>query len=206
VAVAIDADVNPPPSIPLEDNYNLQAPLLIGKMGGNAVRAHPYYPHDTRLMNSRSKLLRGGDSPIVVSSRAIQEVVPTQTISRGGNTNTTFTTTTTLSSSSSSSSSPSISDSTSDLAITIFCFLIIAPCCLASIGQLIYTCHKRKRARMERQLLAVSTNPTSRMLILSEILKNDCRVSAAQCSGSDSYSLSWMSNTNPLVLLTHFFT
>ena len=173
----------------------------------NAYRAHPHYPHDTRRMNSHSRLLRGGDrSPIVVSSRAIQEVVPSQTITRGGNTNTTFTTTTTTTLSSSSSSSPSISDSTSDLAITIFCFLIIAPCCLASIGQLIYTCHKRKRARMERQLLAVSTNPTSRMLILSEILKNDCRVSAAQCSGSDSYSLSWMSNTNPLVLLTHFFT
>ena len=168
----------------------------------NAYRAHPYYPHDTRRMNSRGRFLRGGGSPNVVSSRTIQEVVPTQTITRGGNTNTTFTTTTL----SSSSSSPSISDSTSDLAITIFCFLIIAPCCLASIGQLIYTCHKRKRARMERQLLAVSTNPTSRMLILSEILKNDCRVSAAQCSGSDSYSLSWMSNTNPLVLLTHFFT
>jgi hypothetical protein len=155
----------------------------------NAYRAHPYYPHDTRRMNSRGRFLRGGGSPNVVSSRTTQEVVPTQTISRGGNTNTTFTTTTTLSSS--STSPPSISGSTSDLAVTIFCFLIIAPCCLASIGQLIYTCHKRKRARMERQLLAVSTNPTSRMLILSEILKNDCRVSAAVQYSSDSSSLSW---------------
>jgi hypothetical protein len=65
----------------------------------------------------------------------------------------------------------------SNFVVTIVCFLIIAPCFVALILQLMYTCHQRKRARRERQLLAVSTNPTSRMLILSEILKNDCRVS-----------------------------
>jgi ubiquitin-conjugating enzyme (huntingtin interacting protein 2) len=57
----------------------------------------------------------------------------------------------------------------------VICFIILAPCLLACVFQSIYSIKKRRKDRIERQLQAVSSNPTSRMLILSEIFKNDIR-------------------------------
>lgn len=67
----------------------------------------------------------------------------------------------------------------SQLLVSILCMLIIAPCVLATIMQCIYSCKKWRRDRAEREVLAVSTNPASRMLVLSEIFKNDSRVRCA---------------------------
>lgn len=64
----------------------------------------------------------------------------------------------------------------SQLLVSILCMLILAPCVLATIMQCIYSCKKWRRDRAEREVLAVSTNPASRMLVLSEIFKNDSRV------------------------------
>ena len=61
--------------------------------------------------------------------------------------------------------------------LTIICMLILAPCLMACVAQSIYCVKKKKQDRVDRQLEAVSTNPTSRMLVLSEIFKNDSRVS-----------------------------
>ena len=61
--------------------------------------------------------------------------------------------------------------------LTIICMLILAPCLMACVAQSIYWVKKKKQDRVDRQLEAVSTNPTSRMLVLSEIFKNDSRVS-----------------------------
>jgi len=57
----------------------------------------------------------------------------------------------------------------------VICFIILAPCLLACVFQSIYSIKKRRKDRIERQLQAVSSNPTSRMLILKEIFKNDIR-------------------------------
>jgi hypothetical protein len=186
-------DANRPPSILSETNiyYYLQSPPLIRRELDGIVASsrgdefqNPHYIADPQRRTSssqgihRNRGIRGRRNDIAVgfAPRATQEeVMPSQPNSRGGNTNATFTTLPPP-----SNSNTMVVDSgsaSSDLVISILCFLIIAPCCLASIGQLIYTCHKRRRARMEQQLLAVSTNPTSRMLILSEIFKNDCHVS-----------------------------
>ncbi|KAL9191050.1 hypothetical protein ACHAXT_000756 [Thalassiosira profunda] len=59
--------------------------------------------------------------------------------------------------------------------LTVICFVILAPCLLAAVAQTVHCWRKRRRDRVERELLAVSTNPTSRMLVLSEIFKNDSR-------------------------------
>ena len=61
--------------------------------------------------------------------------------------------------------------------LSIVCFVILLPCMLAVCAQSVYCAKKRRQDRIDRQLLAVSTNPTSRMLVLSEIFKNDIRVS-----------------------------
>ncbi len=61
--------------------------------------------------------------------------------------------------------------------LSLFCFIVLIPCMLAACAQSIYCVKKRRQDRIERQLLAVSTNPTSRMLVLSEIFKDDGRVS-----------------------------
>ena len=65
--------------------------------------------------------------------------------------------------------------------LTIICMLILAPCLMACVAQSIYWVKKKKQDRVDRQLEAVSTNPTSRMLVLSEIFKNDSRVSVFYC-------------------------
>jgi hypothetical protein len=62
-----------------------------------------------------------------------------------------------------------------NLLLTILCLMILSPCLLASVAQTIYCVKKRKADRVERQLQEVSENPTSRMLVLSEIFKNDSR-------------------------------
>jgi len=59
------------------------------------------------------------------------------------------------------------------LLLTILCFVLFSPCLLAAVFQSVYCIKKRQRDRVERELEAVSTNPTSRMLVLSEIFKND---------------------------------
>ncbi len=68
-------------------------------------------------------------------------------------------------------------DLKSELGFYIICFIFLSPCLLACCAQSVYCVKKRRRDRIERQLLAVSTNPTSRMLVLSEIFKNNSRVS-----------------------------
>jgi len=77
---------------------------------------------------------------------------------------------------------PSIEQTTTSnpengMLLTIICMLILAPCLMACVAQSIYWVKKKKQDRVDRQLEAVSTNPTSRMLVLSEIFKNDSRVS-----------------------------
>ena len=82
--------------------------------------------------------------------------------------------------STSSSSSSILNDdtkATNGILLTVMCFLIMAPCVLAGVAQCIYWIKKKKLDRVERQLEVVSTNPRSRMLVLSEIFKNDIRVS-----------------------------
>mmetsp|Transcript_21746 Transcript_21746/g.38327 ORF Transcript_21746/g.38327 Transcript_21746/m.38327 type:complete len:1039 (-) Transcript_21746:340-3456(-) len=66
-------------------------------------------------------------------------------------------------------------DGASTVLLSIVCILIISPCLVASLAQSIYCMKKRKRDRVDRQVEAVGTNPTSRMLVLSEIFKNDSR-------------------------------
>ena len=66
----------------------------------------------------------------------------------------------------------------SDLGFYIISFVFLIPCMLAACAQSVYCVKKRRQNRIEQQLLAVSTNPTSRMLVLSEFFKNDSRVSA----------------------------
>jgi hypothetical protein len=77
--------------------------------------------------------------------------------------------------------SPSVgvtpADWESHIGLWIVIFLVLIPCMLAACAQSVYSVKKRRRDRIERQLLAVSTNPTSRMLVLREIFKNDSRVS-----------------------------
>ncbi len=69
-------------------------------------------------------------------------------------------------------------DSQSDgIALTVVCFVVLLPCLLAACAQSIYCVKKNRRDRMERQVLAVITNPASRMLVLNEIFKDDGRVS-----------------------------
>lgn len=65
-----------------------------------------------------------------------------------------------------------------DLGFYIISFVFLIPCMLAACAQSVYCVKKRRQNRIEQQLLAVSTNPTSRMLVLSEFFKNDSRVSA----------------------------
>ena len=67
-----------------------------------------------------------------------------------------------------------------DIILTVLCVLILAPCIFASFGQAIYCIKKRKQDRRERELEEVGTNPNSRMLVLSEIFKNEARVSSSQ--------------------------
>ncbi len=173
-------DANRPPSILLETNY-LQSPSLISELDGIASGIGAEFQNPRYIVTRHPGLNRGvrgrsNDVVTVFAPRATQDVMPTQPISRGGNINATLTT---LSPPSNSNTMvvDSGRSSSGGVAVTILCFFIVAPCCLAGIVQLIHMFHKRKRARMEQQLLAVSTNPTSRMLILSEILKDDCQVS-----------------------------
>ena len=67
-----------------------------------------------------------------------------------------------------------------DIILTVLCLLILAPCIFASFAQVIYSIKKRKQDRRERELEEVGTNPNSRMLVLSEIFKNEARVSSSQ--------------------------
>lgn len=68
------------------------------------------------------------------------------------------------------------SQSGGGIALTIVCFIVLLPCILAACAQSIYCVKKRRRDRIERQVLAVCTNPASRMLVLNEIFKDDGRV------------------------------
>ncbi len=69
-------------------------------------------------------------------------------------------------------------DSQSDgIWLTVVCFVVLIPCLLAACAQSIYCVKKSRQDRIERQVLAVSTNPASRMLVLNEIFKDDGRVS-----------------------------
>ena len=115
--------------------------------------------------------LRGLNSPGV-------EDPPQSNLFLNNNNNNTTTTQPPLSD---DTSSPSIlnddTKATNGILLTVMCFLIMAPCVLAGIAQCIYWIKKKKLDRVERQLEVVSTNPRSRMLVLSEIFKNDSRVS-----------------------------
>ena len=115
------------------------------------IGAHPSPPNQPAPLNNNTIL-----SPPITSSSTIDDT--------------------------SSSTPPAIQQDsdpsgTHGLLLSILCFLIVLPCILASIAQSIYCFKKRRRDRVERQLMEVSTNPTSRMLVLSEIFKNDSRVS-----------------------------
>jgi hypothetical protein len=92
------------------------------------------------------------------------------------------------------------------LFLSIICFVILLPCMLAACAQSVYCVKKRRQDRIERQLLAVSTNPTSRMLVLIEIFKNDIRVSevliaiislATLYRSDDKYICSLLPKTKP---------
>ena len=63
------------------------------------------------------------------------------------------------------------------LLLTIICALILLPCVVAGVAQCLYWVKQKRTKRNERILEAVSTHPTSRMIVLSEIFKNDSRVS-----------------------------
>ena len=63
------------------------------------------------------------------------------------------------------------------LLLTIICALILLPCVVAGVAQCLYWVKQKRKKRNERILEAVSTHPTSRMIVLSEIFKNDSRVS-----------------------------
>lgn len=76
-----------------------------------------------------------------------------------------------------SAGTPSTGWQSEGFLLSIFCFVIMIPCILAACAQSIYCVKKRRQDRIERLLLAVSTDPTSRMLVLSEIFKDDGRVS-----------------------------
>lgn len=92
------------------------------------------------------------------------------------------------------------------LFLSIICFVILLPCMLAACAQSVYCVKKRRQDRIDRQLLAVSTNPTSRMLVLIEIFKNDIRVSevliaiisrATLYRSDDKYICSLLPKTKP---------
>lgn len=61
--------------------------------------------------------------------------------------------------------------------LLIICALILLPCVVAGVAQCLYWVKQKRTKRDERILEAVSTHPTSRMIVLSEIFKNDSRVS-----------------------------
>lgn len=61
--------------------------------------------------------------------------------------------------------------------LLIICALILLPCVVAGVAQCLYWVKQKRKKRNERILEAVSTHPTSRMIVLSEIFKNDSRVS-----------------------------
>lgn len=166
-------DPNRPSSTPLETNEIQNDDIISSGSSGADVSHHL---HDILSPHSSIGQRRGGirGHMNIDVSRATQNVVqPQPPLSQGGNTTATSTSPPPMS----STDTMVVESPSSNFVVSIVCFLIIAPCFIALILQLMYTCHQRKRARRERQLLAVSTNPTSRMLILSEILKNDCRVS-----------------------------
>ena len=120
--------------------------------------------------NIRRGNLRGLNSPEV-------EQPPQSNLFLNNNNNTTTTQPPLSDDSPSSSILNDDTKATNGILLTVMCFLIMAPCVLAGIAQCIYWIKKKKLDRVERQLEVVSTNPRSRMLVLSEIFKNDSRVS-----------------------------
>eukprot|EP00985_Skeletonema_marinoi_P021106 scaffold12800_cov202-Skeletonema_marinoi.AAC.3 len=61
------------------------------------------------------------------------------------------------------------------LSITL-CILVLAPCVLACIFQIAYKIKKRRQDRVEREILEVTTNPTSRRMVLDEIFKGSSKL------------------------------
>lgn len=172
-----NANTNRPPSTRMGNNGNalMQSPLLLlndmdmGDIPSSSRKTGDGVPitHDFPIPFGSSLILHD-DERRGIRGRVVSRA--TQDISRSGNA-------TTSSIPSVSSGATTAVESDSHFVMTIVCVVIISPCILAVVAQIVFTYQKRKKARIEQQLLAVSTNPTSRMLILSEILKNDCRVS-----------------------------
>ncbi len=61
------------------------------------------------------------------------------------------------------------------LAITL-CIILFAPCVLSCIFQAIFRWKRRQQLRVEREILEVTTNPSSRRIVLDEIFKGTSKV------------------------------
>ncbi len=58
----------------------------------------------------------------------------------------------------------------------VVCIVILAPCIFACFFQMSYKIKKRRLDRVEREILEVTTNPTSRRMVLDEIFKGSSKL------------------------------
>lgn len=58
----------------------------------------------------------------------------------------------------------------------IVCIVILAPCIFSCFFQISYKIKKRRQDRVEREILEVTTNPTSRRMVLDEIFKGSSKL------------------------------
>ncbi len=58
----------------------------------------------------------------------------------------------------------------------VICIVILAPCIFACFFQMSYKIKKRRLDRVEREILEVTTNPTSRRMVLDEIFKGSIKL------------------------------
>ena len=58
----------------------------------------------------------------------------------------------------------------------IICIVVLAPCVLACFFQMAWKIKKRRLDRVEREILEVTTNPTSRRIVLDELFKGSSKL------------------------------
>lgn len=58
----------------------------------------------------------------------------------------------------------------------IICIVVLVPCVLACFFQMAWKMKKRRMDRVEREILEVTTNPTSRRIVLDEIFKGSSKL------------------------------
>ena len=68
------------------------------------------------------------------------------------------------------------SNSGNDVLAVFLLILFFGPCCLACIMQSVYRWRKRRQDRVEREIMEVTTNPTSRRMVLDEIFKGSAKL------------------------------